>query len=130
MRDAVCPVDVLAEARKLVSRVAGEDLPLTYDPGELDWDQNLLRIVREHTNYDDLVQELEGWIVENLEESGIHCERWSAVAEQEPEQRCANCSYHWVAGHELSQAAYEAAERLYQRWLARRALADRRAGRR
>lgn len=128
MRDVVCPVDVLAEARRLASKLAGDDLPLAYDPGNLGWHQNLLRIAREYTNYDAIIERLEDWIVAQLKEGNSHCALRSLPIEQSPDQRCPNCPNRWAALHVLSQAAEKTAERLYQRWLARKALADRRAG--
>ncbi len=130
MRGFDCPVDVLTEARRLASQIGGEDLPLTFNPGDLSWDQNLLRIVQDHTNHDTLAEQLENWLVAELEARGLSCEKRSDPPETGPAKRCPECSDHWVARHELSEAAHKVAERLFQRWLARKGIADRRAGRR
>lgn len=130
MRDFDCPVDVLTEARRLASQIGGDDLPLDFNPGDLGWDQNLLRIRREHTNYDRLTEQLESWLVEELKARGVSCELRSDPPDTSPAGRCPDCPDHWVARHELSEAAHNVAERLFQRWLARKGVADRRAGRR
>ncbi len=127
MKSARCPVDVIAEARRLAALMQGEDLPLAYDPGDLGWDQNLLRIAREYTNYGALLSQLEDWRVAELEASGADCGLRSPPPDGAPGQTCPNCSDRWVAQHELSEAARRTAEWLYQRWLARKLVADRRA---
>lgn len=127
MRFPDCPVQVLAEARRLAALIEGEDLPLSYDPGDLGWDGNLRRLAREYTNHDALAAQLEEWLLAELQTSGTTCGRRSTLPEREPGQTCPKCPCRWVAQHELFEAARSKAEWLYQRWLARKSLADRRS---
>ncbi len=111
----------------MAARIKGEDLPLCYDPGDLGWDQNLRRVAREYTNHEALQAQLEEWVVAELQTSGTSCERRSTPPEREPGQTCPKCAPQWMARHELSEAARSMAEWLYQRWLARKLVANRRA---
>jgi hypothetical protein len=127
MKDFDCPLDVVGEARSLASQVEAHDLPSYFDPADLSWDQNVLRIAREYTNYPALSGQLRDWLVQAWKDGDVPCERCVNESDLRSELEGPECPHHWLAEQELSKTAQGAAERMYRTWLARRAL-DRRRG--
>jgi hypothetical protein len=127
MKDFDCPLNVVERGRSLASRIEARDLPLDFDPANLGWDQNVLRIAREYTNYGALSLELRDWLVQAWKDGDVPCEHCASEADLLVELESPECPHHWLAQQELSRAARAASERAYRTWLARRAL-DRRRG--
>lgn len=119
-----CPLGVVEEAMRLASQIEGRDLPMDFDPGGLSWNQNLLRIARVYTNYEALSGRLRDWLAEVEEDNDTACELRSTRWAPRFEPGCPGCPECWLAERELCQAAQSAAERVYQTWLARKALAE------
>ncbi len=128
MEDLDCPLDVVKKARRLASQIEGRDLPIDFDPAGLSWNQNLLRIARDYTNHDALLAQLVDWLNRLCEQGEVDCDLRGASACGNSELKCPCCSERWLAEQELAQAARAAAERVYQTWLARKALAESRTG--
>jgi hypothetical protein len=126
MEDFDCPLNIVEHARGLASQIEARDLPLDFDPAGVGWDQNVLRIAREYTNYEVLSDQLQEWLVETWQDGDVSCERCANPLDLHLELECPDCPHHWLAQQELSKAARVASERLYQTWLAKRALERRR----
>lgn len=127
MKDSDCPLNVVEHARGLASQLEARDLPVDFEPAAVGWDQNVLRIAQAYTNYEALSDQLREWVVETWQDVDVSCERRANALELHSELECIDCPHHWLAQQELSGAAQAASERLYQTWLAKRAL-DRRRG--
>ena len=127
MKNRDCPLGVVECARSLASQLEVRELPLDFDPAGLGWDQNVLRVVREYTNYDALSRELRDWLVAAWKDGDVPCEHCASESDQGVDLDSLECPHHWLAQHELSRAARAASERAYRTWLARTAL-DRRTG--
>jgi hypothetical protein len=121
-KDYHCPIDVVECARGLASQLEVRELPLDFDPADLGWNQNVLKIAREYTNYEALSDQLREWLVEVWKDEDISCERCANEPDLHSELECLNCPHHWLGQQELSRAARAASERLYQTWLAKQAL--------
>lgn len=128
MGDLDCPLDVVKKARKLASQIEARDLPIDFDPGGLSWNQNLLRIARDYTNHDALFARFEDWVTTVCQQGEVDCDFRAASVCGNSELKCPCCSERWLAEQELAQAARAAAERVYQTWLARKALAESQTG--
>ena len=127
MKNRDCPLGVVECARNLASQLEVRELPFNFDPADLGWDQNVLRIAREYTNYEALSGQLREWLVAAWQDRDVSCERCATELDLRSELECPDCPHHWVAQQELSKTARAASERMYQTWLAKRAL-DRRRG--
>ncbi|MFW6115964.1 MAG: hypothetical protein ACOC7Y_02760 [Chloroflexota bacterium] len=121
-----CPHGVVDEAKGLASEIEGRELPMDFDPGDLSWRQLLLRIVQRFTNHQALSENLREWVIAEDAAALSPCQRRLSQADKDSNPGCPDCSEHWLAQQELSQAAEKAAEGLYQVWLARKALAEHR----
>lgn len=126
MKHFECPLNVVERGRSLASHIEARDLPLDFDPADLGWDQNVLRIAQEYTNHDALSRELRDWLVQAWKDGDVPCEHCATESDQVVELDSLECPHHWLAQQELSTAALAAAERVYRTWLARRALDRRR----
>lgn len=124
MSDQECPLGVVEKARELASAVEGRELPLSFDPADLGWDENVLRIVREYTNYEVLSDHLEEWATAAEEALDTPCEFRSSGWLSNHDIECPGCPNRWMAQQALAEAARQMARRMYRTWLARRALAD------
>ena len=113
-----CPVDIVNRAADLASELVIREIPLEFDPGQLQWRDILAFIAEEHSNHAELLKELGEWAGTVADELCDDCDLLGA----ESEEACSDCPEQWLAKHELWTAALDAAERAYQRWLARRAL--------
>ena len=118
-----CPLDIVGEATELASRIRVDDIPLDFDPGDMLWQDILGEIARQFSNHGILLAELDGFLVGARAKLCDGCERLATDMRCES---CSSCSERWLAEHHLWEAALDAAEKAYQRWLARQAL--RRAG--
>lgn len=127
MKNHDCPLNIVERGRSLASQTEARDLPRDFDPAGLGWDQNVLRIAREYTNYEILSRQLRDWLVQAWKDGNIPCEHCATESDQEVELESLECPHHWLAQRELSKAALAVSEGLYRTWLARRAL-DRRRG--
>ena len=124
MSDQECPIEIIERARNLAADIKGRELPLGFDPADLGWDENVQRIVQEHTNYEALSGQLEEWATaaEEALEEPCECRASGWLASREID--CPSCPNRWLAHQELAEVARGVAEHLYQTWLARKALAD------
>ena len=113
-----CPIDAVEKALDLVSELEIRDIPEDYDPGPLRWRELIAQIAREFSNHGELVEKLEHALTAAREELCGDC----GFIASEPDADFGECPERWLAEHELWTAALDAAERSYQRWLARRAL--------
>ena len=116
--DDECPIGAVDEALRLASRIEIGKIPLDFDPGDLYWSETLATIAQRFSNHAALLHQLEDLLAKAQEELCVDCERMTA----DEGDRCANCGQRWLAEHRLWEAALEASEKAYQRWLARQAL--------
>jgi len=113
-----CPIDAVETALDLASEVEIACIPKDFDPGSLRWRDLIAQIAKEYSNHSDLLVELEEVLTAARKELCPDC----GFVASEPEAEYGDCPERWLAEHELWTGALKAAERAYQRWLARRAL--------
>jgi|GEM_PF-3648685 len=117
--DEECPIDAVEEALELATQIEVDKIPVDFDPGDLRWNKVLAKIAHEFSNHGALLEEL----LDTLEEARVQlpqdCEFVGAHADEDPIETCKKC---WLAKYRLWEAALDAAEKAYQRWLARQAL--------
>jgi hypothetical protein len=128
-----CPFGVVGEALDLSSRIEVRGIPEDFDPGGISWTQTLSLVAQQFSNHEVLIKELHQEVAESRH--GI-CEKCRATMDDSNGNPCKACKERFLAEHRLCEvcaerclaehrlweAALEAAERGYQRWLARRAL--------
>jgi hypothetical protein len=124
MEDLDCPFGVVDEVSRLASQIEARDLPIDFDPGDLTWNENLVRIGHLYTNHDALSGQLQDWLAEAWERGDACCDRRGSQRCRSSELGCPCCPSRWLAQEKLSEAARAAAEPVYQKWLARKALSD------
>lgn len=88
MEDHDCPIDGVECARRLASQLEVRELPLDFDPAGLSWDQNVLRIAREYTNYEALSDQLREGAVGAWQNGEVSCERWATEIDLHSELEC------------------------------------------
>jgi hypothetical protein len=113
-----CPIDAVEKALDLTSELKVGDIPEDFDPGLLRWRELIAQIAKEFSNHGELVEKLDAVLSAAREELCGDC----GFIASEPDADYAECPERWLAEHELWTAALDAAERSYQRWLARRAI--------
>jgi len=117
--DEECPLDIVEEALELASQIEVGDIPSDFDPGDLSWKGILASIAQQFSNHPSLLDQLEDLVAEAKLELCPDCDPMVGGSDGEG---CAACSERWLAEYWLREAALAAAERAYQRWLARQAL--------
>ena len=119
MIDEECPIGAVEEALELATRIEVGKIPVDFDPGDLRWKKVLARIAHQFSNHGALLEELLNTLEEDRMRLPQDCEFFASHADEDPIERCSKC---WLAKYRLWEAALDAAERAYQRWLARKAL--------
>jgi len=118
MLDAECPFHIVGRAAELASELELGPIPLDFEPGQLLWREIVALIAEEFSNHGELLEQLDDVGATPAGELCEHC----AVLNEAGKEDAADCPERWLAEHELWAAALSAAERAYQRWLARRAI--------
>ena len=74
MKESTCPVHVVEHGRRLATQIEVRDLSPDFEPADLSWDDNVLRIAREYTNYKNLSRQLQDWLIQAWKEGNVPCE--------------------------------------------------------
>ena len=118
MLDAECPIHIVDRAAELASELELGPIPLDFDPGKRLWREIVALIAQEFSNHEELLGRLDEVGTTTAGELCEHCR----VLHEAGKGDATDCPERWLAEHELWAAALSAAERGYQRWLARRAI--------
>ena len=103
----------------MASKIEVGNIPLDFDPGDLRWREVVAMISRRFSNHAALREQLLDRLEERRLELAGGCDFAAACLEGDPQEACRRC---WLAKYRLREAALEASERAYQRWLARAAI--------
>ncbi len=118
LRGDDCPIGAIERAQELISQLKIGEIPVHFDPGQLRWNEILARIVEDFSNHEGLLEQLDAVLADAREELCGGC----AFIAENPGEDYGECPERFLAEHYLRAAALDAAERAYQRWLARQAL--------
>ena len=119
MTDEECPICAVERALSLASQLEVRDIPLDFDPGDMCWREIIAIIVDQFSNHATLREQLLDGLDEARMELDEECPFVAAHTGDDHQEDCGRC---YVATYRLWEAALEASEKAYQRWLARAAL--------
>lgn len=117
--EAECPIGAVEKALELASRLEIREIPQDFDPGDARWKQILSTIALQFSNHPALLEQLMEWLDQARSELAEDCHFVAAHGDRVPVEECATC---WLAKYRLWEAALNASEKAYQRWLAKQAL--------
>ena len=113
-----CPIHAEDRALELAGQLEVGEIPLDFEPGDPQWKEILAMIARRFSNHARLQDQLDDLLANARLESCENCEFLRA----NPGGDYVACQEHWLAEYRLWEAALDASERAYQRWLAKSAL--------